>query len=165
MRVAPCLVGCVAGSGESLTEPILDWPGSDARSSRAPPGCFLAAGGGGKLDFAGAWFVRSRGVDEDVMTDTVLSWGGYPLHPQQCSAMHWRAELPQFLLALQAKGGQTLPFGNGRSYGDSCLAASDRVLSTRPLDRILSADWERGILVVEPGITLGEILTLAVPRG
>ena len=99
------------------------------------------------------------------MTDTVLSWGRYPPYPQQCTAVHWSTELLQRLAALHAEVGQTLPYGNGRSYGDSCLAASDRVLSTRPLDRILSADWERGILVVEPGITLGEILTLAVPRG
>ncbi len=62
-------------------------------------------------------------------------------------------------------GGTTLPFGNGRSYGDSCLAASGHVLRTLPLDHLIAFDAATGILRAEPGITLEQILNVAIPRG
>jgi FAD/FMN-containing dehydrogenase len=34
-----------------------------------------------------------------------------------------------------------------------------------PLDRIISVDWETGVLRAEPGITLEQILQVAIPRG
>ncbi|CAB3776450.1 Decaprenylphosphoryl-beta-D-ribose oxidase [Paraburkholderia caffeinitolerans] len=61
--------------------------------------------------------------------------------------------------------GNTLAFGNGRSYGDSCLAASNHVLRTLPLDRLIAADWTTGVLRAEPGVTLEQILEVAIPRG
>ncbi|MEG3191455.1 FAD-binding oxidoreductase [Lysobacter sp. D1-1-M9] len=66
--------------------------------------------------------------------------------------------------ARQAQG-TTLPYGAGLSYGDSCLAASDHVLHMRPLDRFISADWSAGVLVAEAGVTLEDILSVAIPRG
>lgn len=95
----------------------------------------------------------------------LLSWGQYPPFPQTAQSCHWRAELPETLRALIQAHGSTLPFGNGRSYGDSCLAASDQVLHLRPLDRFLQADWSTGVLMAEAGVTLDEILALAIPRG
>jgi FAD/FMN-containing dehydrogenase len=95
----------------------------------------------------------------------LLSWGQYPHFPQTAHPCHWRAELPEALSTLVRAQGSTLPFGNGRSYGDSCLAASDQVLHLRPLDRFLQADWSTGILAAEAGVTLDEILALAIPRG
>jgi len=61
--------------------------------------------------------------------------------------------------------GEVLAFGNGRSYGDSCLAASDHVLCTRPLDRLIAADWQNGLVRAEAGVTLGELLQVSIPRG
>jgi FAD/FMN-containing dehydrogenase len=58
-----------------------------------------------------------------------------------------------------------LPYGNGRSYGDVCLAASGKLLSCRSLDKFISADWSTGRITVEPGITLGEVLRYSVPKG
>ncbi|BAL22919.1 FAD-binding oxidoreductase [Azoarcus sp. KH32C] len=93
------------------------------------------------------------------------SWGNYPDFPQTPFACHWRSELPDQLASLRAESGSTLPYGMGRSYGDSCLAASDHVLHMRPLDRFISADWSAGILSAEAGVTLEEILAVAIPRG
>jgi FAD/FMN-containing dehydrogenase len=45
------------------------------------------------------------------------------------------------------------------------LAASDNVLHTRQLNRFISADWENGIIIAEAGVTLEEILMLAIPQG
>ncbi len=97
------------------------------------------------------------------MTDGLQSWGRYPAVTQTGHACHWRAEVAKELDARKSTG--TLPFGNGRSYGDSCLAASDHVLQIRPLDRFLSADWETGVIVAEAGVTLAEVTAIALPQG
>lgn len=95
----------------------------------------------------------------------LLSWGRHPPHPQTPHAVHWRDEAPTRLAALRETHGSTLAYGLGRSYGDSCLAASDQVLHVRGLDRFIAADWQRGALTAEAGVTLGELLALCVPRG
>lgn len=69
------------------------------------------------------------------------------------------------LAKLAAQHGSLLPFGNGRSYGDSCLAASDQVLHMRPLDRFIAVNWETGLIRAESGVTLDELLALAIPKG
>lgn len=58
-----------------------------------------------------------------------------------------------------------LPFGNGRSYGDSCLNAGGALLRMRRLDRFIHFDRERGVLECEAGVLLDEILTLIASSG
>ena len=99
------------------------------------------------------------------MKKTLLSWGRYPNYPQTPYRVNWRSEIPAAIAELKSEFETTLPFGNGRSYGDSCLARSDHVLSMQSLDRIISADWDNGVVVVEPGMTLGDLLTVSIPRG
>ncbi len=55
--------------------------------------------------------------------------------------------------------------GGGRSYGDAALNGGGRVLLTERLDRILAFDEKTGELVVEPGVTFGELTRLFLPRG
>lgn len=93
------------------------------------------------------------------------SWGRYPGFPQTGHRIQWRAEVPGELARIAAEYGSSLPFGNGRSYGDSCLAATDQVLYMRSLDRFISADWQTGVIRAEAGTTLDEVLRLAIPRG
>jgi FAD/FMN-containing dehydrogenase len=100
-----------------------------------------------------------------VSKNRLLSWGNYPAFPQIPIACHWRVDLEAVFRALRERHGSTLVYGSGRSYGDSCLAASDHVLHTRTLDRFLSADWSAGVLTAECGVTLEAILAVAVPRG
>jgi len=95
----------------------------------------------------------------------LLSWGNHPRFPQVPTACHWRGDLPAALSAARQESGTTLAYGAGMSYGDSCLAASDRVLHMRPLDRFLDADWSAGVLTAEAGVTLEDILAAAVPHG
>lgn len=99
------------------------------------------------------------------MQNGLLPWGLFPNYPQEPYRVFWRSDLPSALTDLARSKTTTLPFGNGRSYGDSCLAASDHVLSMRDLDRIIHADWTRGVVTVEPGLTLGELLAVAIPNG
>lgn len=67
--------------------------------------------------------------------------------------------------ALPAGGSSLLPYGLGRSYGDSCLNDGGSLLLTRGLDRFIAFDEQQGILRCESGVSLAEILSLAVPRG
>jgi FAD/FMN-containing dehydrogenase len=96
---------------------------------------------------------------------TVLSWGRYPNSPQEVHPVAWRDAARAAWLDASREHGTTLAFGNGRSYGDSCLAASGHVVQTLPLDRLIAADWQTGVLRTEPGVTLEQILNVAIPRG
>jgi FAD/FMN-containing dehydrogenase len=90
---------------------------------------------------------------------SLSSWGGLPAEPQHEVHVSW---VDQVGAGMTQAG---LPVGCGRSYGDSGLAASGTVLQMRGLNCLHAFDLERGVLRCEGGITLGEILTLAVPSG
>lgn len=53
----------------------------------------------------------------------------------------------------------------GRSYGDSCMAASDHVVAMAGMDRVIAVDWETGVVVAQAGLTLGALIDIALPRG
>lgn len=99
------------------------------------------------------------------MTRALQSWGRYPRFPQTPHSIFWRNDVATTLRAVGVLHGQTLAFGNGRSYGDSCLAVSDHVLHMRGLDRIMLADWDTGVVRAEAGLTIDELLKICVPRG
>jgi FAD/FMN-containing dehydrogenase len=61
--------------------------------------------------------------------------------------------------------GKVLPYGNGRSYGDSCLNAGGLLLRTRQLDHFIAFDPAAGVLACEAGTLLSEILEVVVPAG
>ena len=88
------------------------------------------------------------------------SWGRYPQATHAAEIrLAWRAGLELPLV------GPLLAYGQGRSYGDSCLNDGGKLLRTAGLDRFISFDADSGVLRCEAGVTLGEILRLAVPRG
>lgn len=93
-------------------------------------------------------------------TDIYRSWGR-PTAPSSRGAvrLRWRDE------ALPADAGPLLPYGNGRSYGDSCLNPDGSVIDARGLDRFIVFDRRRGVLRCEGGVLLSEILRIVVPHG
>ena len=95
----------------------------------------------------------------------LLSWGNYPQFPQEGLPCHWREDLGARVAEARGPKGTTLPFGAGLSYGDSCLAASNRVIHMTTLDRFMAADWASGLLMAEAGLTLDQILSASIPRG
>ncbi|WP_341523658.1 FAD-binding oxidoreductase [Pseudomonas sp. G.S.17] len=99
------------------------------------------------------------------MSAPLYSWGRYPLTPQNGHACNWIDDLTAHAKGVIAEHQTSLPYGNGRSYGDSCLAASDQVLDMRALNRFIRADWDKGIVRVESGVTLAQILAAAIPHG
>lgn len=87
------------------------------------------------------------------------SWGRYFNYSHDEHAMHWRQD------ALPLSATKCLPYGLGRSYGDSCLNDSGVLINTRALDHLIAFDADTGVLRCETGISLAEILQLCVPRG
>jgi FAD/FMN-containing dehydrogenase len=87
------------------------------------------------------------------------SWGGYP-KVEQCGAYvgDRRKNMP-----LDDK--TVLPYGLGRSYGDSCLNSSGKVLSSKQLNHFMAFDEVTGILQCEAGVTLAEIIDCCLPQG
>ena len=95
----------------------------------------------------------------------LYSWGRYPNDPQVGHSCQWRADLGDLHNNIVNENETTLPYGNGRSYGDSCLSDSGHVLQIRTLNRFISVDWARGTLTAEAGVTLAEILSITIPHG
>ncbi|WDZ78066.1 FAD-binding oxidoreductase [Ensifer adhaerens] len=61
---------------------------------------------------------------------------------------------------LEAQG--FLPFGNGRSYGDSCHNDRGTLIESRRHGRILAFDPGTGMMTCEAGVTLREVLERAI---
>lgn len=58
-----------------------------------------------------------------------------------------------------------LAVGLRRSYGDVCLNPGGGLIDAGHLDRFAGADWDAGVVEVEAGLTIDELLRVSVPRG
>ena len=89
---------------------------------------------------------------------SLYSWGMYP---------KVRSKILKFYDNDTLKGdletGSLIPYGNGRSYGDSALG--DVMLDMRDHDHFISFDEKQGLLEIESGVLLSEIIEAFVPRG
>lgn len=94
------------------------------------------------------------------MSGAGSSWGRWPQHRHRTIALANRYQR----LALDDPG-SLLPYGNGRSYGDSCQNDGGTLLLTRGLDRYIAFDADNGVIECEAGMLLGEIIGFALPRG
>ncbi|WP_130619620.1 FAD-binding oxidoreductase [Dyella amyloliquefaciens] len=93
------------------------------------------------------------------MPPVAYSWGRYPRTAQTL------VDVTDRHACLPRPASSMLPYGNGRSYGDSCLNADGDLLRTRALDRFIAFDPTTGVLSCEAGVLFSEILNLAVPQG
>lgn len=87
------------------------------------------------------------------------SWGRYPRLHQKVHALNWRIDpMPDTPLSI-------LPYGQGRSYGDSCQNENNLLLKTTYLNHLISFNPQTGLLRAEAGTSLLEILNFVVPLG
>jgi FAD/FMN-containing dehydrogenase len=88
------------------------------------------------------------------------SWGRYPAsRPARVQRPASRPHtLPDSKIPM-------LAYGNGRSYGDSCLNNDGLLIDMGGLDRFINFDPATGILECESGVLLADILELVVPQG
>jgi len=97
-------------------------------------------------------------------TERILSWGRYPKTAHRhVHKPAWNDQVPEILKS--AVPGSLLPYGLGRSYGDSCLNAGRQLIDCRRLNRILGFDESTGMLRCESGISLSDILDVFLPKG
>jgi FAD/FMN-containing dehydrogenase len=88
------------------------------------------------------------------------SWGRWPRIAQSRLALTDRFRVPHL-----GDASSVLPWGNGRSYGDSCQNEHGLLLATRGLDRFIAFDPATGVLECEAGVLLAEIIDFALPQG
>lgn len=58
-----------------------------------------------------------------------------------------------------------LAYGNGRSYGDSCLNETGTLIDMRSMRRVLAFDAENGLLTAEAGLMLSDLIAHVAPYG
>lgn len=93
---------------------------------------------------------------------TRASWGNYPrVKHKAVIPIYWREQAE----GLSDVEGTVLPYGWGRSYGDSCLNAGGTLIDMAGLNRFMSFDQETGLICCEAGVTLADVLKLVVPMG
>jgi len=88
-----------------------------------------------------------------VKTKPILSWGRAHRFAQSS------IDVADMSAACQGKD-KLLPYGLGRSYGDSCLNKDGILLTTERLDHFIAFDRTHGIITCEAGVTLRDILLL-----
>ena len=97
-------------------------------------------------------------------TERILSWGRYPKSAhQRVHKPAWNDQVPDILRL--AGPGFLLPYGLGRSYGDSCLNGGRELVDCRRLNRILGFDEATGMLRCESGVSLSDIIDVFLPKG
>ena len=83
-----------------------------------------------------------------------MSWGRYPRH--QC-------KIQKYDKSKIVTSKSILPFGNGRSYGDSCIA--DELIDIKNLNKFIHFNDKNGNLTLQAGVTLKEIIDIFIPKG
>lgn len=90
---------------------------------------------------------------------TLRGWGNYPLVENQSFRFDHRESLQELLDSKD----DLIAFGNGRSYGDSAI--NSNIICCRPYNYFLGFDESTGVLHVQAGVMLSEILEAFVKRG
>jgi FAD/FMN-containing dehydrogenase len=96
-----------------------------------------------------------------VTVQTFTSWGNVIRKPHESAPLLNRhADFP-----VAPQQSSLLPYGNGRSYGDSCLNVGAALIPTRSLDRFISLDTTSGMVTCEAGILFDEMFRVIIPAG
>ena len=98
-----------------------------------------------------------------MKTNDYGSWGRFFHYSHDLIQPAWIQDV--FRDVKNSKFDTILPYGLGRSYGDSCLNENGTLLDMTGLNRFVSFDRQSGHLRCEAGVTLGDILNLVIPHG
>jgi len=90
---------------------------------------------------------------------SLCGWGNYP----HLDSESFRFDDNGSLRHLYESQDNLIAYGNGRSYGDSAL--NEKIVRCRPRNYFLSFDENTGVLRVQSGVLLSEILQNFVKRG
>jgi len=87
------------------------------------------------------------------------SWGMYPIVKNNSLKFDNKNNLKKIL--QQEK--EFIPYGNGRSYGDSAL--NTNIIYCKPYNYFLDFNEENGLLHCQSGILISEIIEVFLPKG
>ena len=94
-----------------------------------------------------------------------MAWGYKPPTEQHAQSPMWIDDVSTALNDGINQTRSSLAFGNGRSYGDSCLNSTGQLIDTKNLDRFILFDRELGLISVEPGVSFATLLEIITPHG
>jgi len=89
----------------------------------------------------------------------IKSWGMHPLVDSETFTLENSNKLSKYI----SKNKSFIPFGNGRSYGDSALYK--RILLCKNYNQIIKFDENLGILECQSGVLLSEIIEHCIEKG
>lgn len=89
----------------------------------------------------------------------ISGWGRYPAVECNLRKPHDLSELREVM-----KTGPVIARGLGRAYGDSALNEQSTIDMTE-FNRICAFDQEAGVLTVEAGVSLRDVIEVFLPRG
>lgn len=95
----------------------------------------------------------------------VLPWGRIPRSEMAVARPSFADELHALVRKSQGRSAGLLAGGLRRSYGDSCVNDGGAMIDMTGLDHFISLDRKTGLLVAEAGVSLAEILKVAIPAG
>jgi decaprenylphospho-beta-D-ribofuranose 2-oxidase len=90
-------------------------------------------------------------------------WGRTAPTPAVLTPVHDDAEVRAAVAAAGSRG--VVARGLARSYGDAAQNAGGAVLDMTAADRVLSFDADTGLVEVEAGVSLDELMNRFVPQG
>jgi decaprenylphospho-beta-D-ribofuranose 2-oxidase len=119
------------------------------------------------------WLVTLRvanSEDEAIMTISALpaDLTNWSMTERSSCAVFKPRDATQVIQALslaQAQGLSVIPHGAGLSYTDAALNTHGAVIDLTDMRRILAWDPQQGIMQVEPGVTLRDMIRVALPAG
>lgn len=86
------------------------------------------------------------------------SWGRYCYAQSEPLSAAWLSD-------VRYGDGLNVVRGQARSYGDSCLLDEGSCIEMSDLKRFIAFDKTQGVLRAEAGVTLADVLAVAVPAG
>lgn len=93
------------------------------------------------------------------MQKRLSNWGNYPVITSEENAFTQEDQLQKYVAAHKG----IIARGNGRCYGDASLGKNN--VSMLKYDKVLAFDVQQGILDVQAGVTLDQLLEIIVPKG
>ncbi|CAA6802145.1 MAG: FAD-linked oxidase [uncultured Campylobacterales bacterium] len=87
------------------------------------------------------------------------SWGLYPKIKSKVFPLINKTQLSKLLSSNK----EFIPYGNGKSYGDSAL--NENIIHTKKYNFFLNFNEGTGLLHVQSGVTLDEVIEVFLPRG
>jgi FAD/FMN-containing dehydrogenase len=109
----------------------------------------------------------TMGLDlpESVSRAVVHGWAETAFSPAFVARADSVDACSQALDFCRAKRLSVIPRGGGYTFGDMITSQGNLLLDTKGMNAVLQWQPETGEMSVEPGVTIGQVLSLAMPAG